>query len=78
MTAQPMMEKQVRRYAAAFGWIDRVCVIRDAQGRLVVELYGDGTAEVQRQAILDNASREAKRRIELFDQQFKGFLNTHT
>lgn len=35
-------------------------------------------AEVQRQAILDNASREAKRRIELFDQQFKGFLNTHT
>ena len=49
VTAQPMMEKQVRRYAAAFGWIDRVCVIRDAQGRLVVELYGDGTAEVQRQ-----------------------------
>lgn len=35
-------------------------------------------AEVQRQAILANASREAKRRIELFDQQFKGFLNTHT
>ena len=35
-------------------------------------------AEVQRQAILADADREAKRRIELFDQQFKGFLNTHT
>ena len=34
--------------------------------------------EVQRQAILADADREAKRRIELFDQQFKGFLNTHT
>lgn len=35
-------------------------------------------AEVQRQAILADADREAKRRIELFDQQFKEFLNTHT
>ena len=35
-------------------------------------------AEVQRQAILADADREAKRRIELFDQQFKGFLNTYT
>lgn len=32
-------------------------------------------AEVQRQAILADADREAKRRIELFDQQFKEFLN---
>lgn len=46
VTAQPMMEKQVRRYAAAFGWIERVCVVRDAQGRLVVELYGDGIDDV--------------------------------
>lgn len=35
-------------------------------------------AEVQRQAILADADREAKRRIELFNQQFKEFLNTHT
>ena len=35
-------------------------------------------AEVQRQAILADADREAKRRIELFEQQFKEFLNTHT
>ena len=35
-------------------------------------------AEVQRQAILADADREARRRIELFDQQFKEFLNTHT
>ena len=44
--AQPMMERQVRRYAAAFGWIDRVCALRDAQGRLVIELYGEGIADV--------------------------------
>ena len=30
-TAQPLMERQVRRYAAAFGWIDRVCAVRDSQ-----------------------------------------------
>ena len=36
------MERQVRRYAAAFGWIDRVCAVRDSQGRLTVELYGEG------------------------------------
>ena len=49
VTAQPMMEKQIRRYAAAFGWIDRVCAVRDAQGRLIVELYGDGIADILRQ-----------------------------
>lgn len=49
VTAQPMMEKQVRRYAAAFGWIDRVCAVRDAQGRLIIELYGDGTPDILRQ-----------------------------
>ncbi|MDO4270183.1 MAG: SpoIIE family protein phosphatase [Eubacteriales bacterium] len=48
-TAQPLMEKQVRRYAAAFGWIDRVCVVRDAQGRLVVELYGQGIDDILKQ-----------------------------
>ena len=49
MTAQPMMERQIRRYAAAFGWIDRVCAVRDAQGRLAVELYGEGIEDVMRQ-----------------------------
>ena len=49
VAAQPVMEKQVRRYAAAFGWIERVCVVRDAQGRLVVELYGDGIRDVLEQ-----------------------------
>ncbi len=47
--AQPAMERQVRRYAAAFGWIDQVCVVRDGQGRLVVELYGAGTEDILRQ-----------------------------
>ena len=49
VTAQPMMERQIRRYAAAFGWIDRVCAVRDAQGRLAVELYGEGIEDVLRQ-----------------------------
>ena len=49
VTAQPMMEKQVRRYAAAFGWIDRVCAVRDAQGRLTIELYGDGIDDIMQQ-----------------------------
>ena len=35
-------------------------------------------AEAQRQTILADADREAKQRIELFNQQFKEFLNTHT
>lgn len=48
-TAQPQMERQVRRYAAAFGWIDRVCAVRDAQGRLTVELYGDGIDDIMQQ-----------------------------
>ena len=48
-------------------------IIAEAEAHEIIN-----AAEVQRQAILDNASREAKRRIELFDQQFKGFLNTHT
>ena len=47
--AQPQMERQVRRYAAAFGWIDRVCAVRDTQGRLIVELYGDGIEDILRQ-----------------------------
>lgn len=49
VTAQPMMERQIKRYAAAFGWIDRVCAVRDAQGRLAVELWGEGIADVLRQ-----------------------------
>ena len=36
------------------------------------------SAEAQRQVILADADQEAKRRIELFNQQFKEFLNTHT
>ncbi|MCI7125079.1 MAG: SpoIIE family protein phosphatase [Agathobaculum sp.] len=48
--AQPMLERQVRRYAAAFGWIDRVCAVRDGQGRLVIELFGQGTGDVLAQA----------------------------
>ena len=48
-TAQPLMERQVRRYAAAFGWIDRVCAVRDSQGRLTVELYGEGIDDIMKQ-----------------------------
>jgi len=47
--SQPLMEKQVKRYAAAFGWIERVCVVRDSQGRLTVELYGEGIADILKQ-----------------------------
>ena len=43
------MERQVRRYAAAFGWIDRVCAVRDSQGRLTVELYGEGIDDIIKQ-----------------------------
>ena len=49
VTAQPLMERQIRRYAAAFGWIDRVCAVRDAQGRLDVELYGEGIDDILQQ-----------------------------
>ena len=49
VTAQPMLERQVRRYASAFGWIDTVCAVHDAQGRLVIELYGEGIGDVERQ-----------------------------
>ena len=48
-TAQPLMERQVRRYAAAFGWIDRVCAVQDSQGRLTVELYGEGIDDIMKQ-----------------------------
>ena len=54
-----MMEAQIRRYAAAFGWIDRVCAVRDAQGRLIVELYGDGIADILRQG--EGFSRRTER-----------------
>lgn len=49
VTSQPMMERQIKRYAAAFGWVDRVCAVRDAQGRLAVELYGEGVTDILRQ-----------------------------
>jgi len=49
-TSQPLMERQVRRYAAAFGWIDRVSVLRDTGGRLLIELYGDGIEDILRQS----------------------------
>lgn len=45
-TAQPRMEQQIRRYTAAFGWIDRVCALKDSMGRTVIELYGEGTEEI--------------------------------
>ncbi len=54
-----MMEKQIRRHAAAFGWIDRVCAVRDAQGRLIIELYGDGTPDILRQG--EGFSRRTER-----------------
>ncbi len=47
--SQPLMEKQVRRYAAAFGWIEKACVMRDSRGRLTVELYGEGIEDILRQ-----------------------------
>ncbi len=47
--SQPLMEKQVRRYAAAFGWIEKVCVVRDSQGRISVELYGEGISDILKQ-----------------------------
>ena len=57
-TAQPLMERQVRRYAAAFGWIDRVCAVRDSQGRLTVELYGEGIDDIMKQG--DGIGRQQK------------------
>ena len=41
----------MRRYAAAFGWIDRVCAVRDSQGRLTVELYGEGIDDIMKQVV---------------------------
>ena len=52
---------------------ERIIAEAEAQAHEIIN-----AAEVQRQAILADADREAKRRIELFDQQFKEFLNTHT
>ena len=49
VTAQPMMEKQIRRYAGGVR-MDRPRVRgAHAQGRLIVELYGDGIADILRQ-----------------------------
>ena len=43
------MERQVRPVRAAFRWIDRVCAVRDSQGRLTVELYGEGIDDITKQ-----------------------------
>lgn len=40
VTTLPAREKQVRRYAAAFGQIEQVAVYRDGNGRLRIELGG--------------------------------------
>ena len=50
MTALPARERQVRRYAAAFGRIDRVAVYRDGNRRLRIELGGEGIEAVMEQA----------------------------
>lgn len=45
----PAREKQVRKYAQAFGATDQAAVFRDGLGRLRVELTGEGLAEIMSQ-----------------------------
>lgn len=45
----PAREKQVRRYAAAFGTAEQVAVFRDGSGRLRVELSGSGLGGILEQ-----------------------------
>lgn len=47
--AQPILERQVRRYTAAFGWVEHVSVFRDASSRLVIELFGEGISDIEKQ-----------------------------
>jgi stage II sporulation protein E len=46
---QPARERQVRRYAAAFGKVDSVAVFRDGGHRLRVELAGPGIDAILRE-----------------------------
>lgn len=50
ITSLPAKERQVRRYAAAFGRIDCVAVYRDGNSRLRVELGGEGAARILEQS----------------------------
>lgn len=50
ITSLPARERQVKRYAAAFGKIDRVAVYRDGNRRLRVELGGEGAERILEQA----------------------------
>ena len=50
ITSLPARERQVRRYAAAFGKIDRVAVYRDGNRRLRVELGGEGVERILEQS----------------------------
>lgn len=50
ITTLPARERQVRRYAAAFGTIDQVAVYRDGNRRLRVELGGEGVSRILEQA----------------------------
>lgn len=45
-TELPARARQVRRYAQAFGPIDRSAVYRDGKGRLRVELAGEGSTAI--------------------------------
>ncbi len=45
-TDQPARARQVRRYAQAFGPIDRAAVYRDGKNRMRVELAGEGCAAI--------------------------------
>lgn len=45
-TDLPARARQVRRYAQAFGPIDRAAVYRDGRGRLRVELAGEGSTAI--------------------------------
>ncbi|NCB29212.1 MAG: hypothetical protein EOM63_05570 [Clostridia bacterium] len=49
VTTLPARERQVRRYAAAFGQIDRVAVYRDGNRRLRIELGGEGLERILEQ-----------------------------
>lgn len=46
----PARQRQVRRYAAAFGKIDRAAVYQDSNQRLRIELGGDGIDRIMQEA----------------------------
>ena len=49
-TDLPARSRQVRRYAQAFGTIERSAVYRDGRGRLRIELAGQGSAAILQQS----------------------------